>query len=203
MVVGRWPTHYNIKKPKYRKTGLYLVFLHMALAFLLLETGFTKGSEDFRINHRWKKVKRLMTLQRYIYDQRLPHGSRHKAVTDGKNSEETVVSKHRSTTSDKGQTRWTESIEMLSQIRCKNTDPTWCPLCTSGRSCLIYADPVEPWNKHLISPLFLINSAHCTIMTHKCKSKKKKKTAKAKASSTLWPSVEWPGACWPFSFSTQ
>lgn len=57
-------------------------------------------------------MKRSMTLQRHIYDQRLPHGSGHKAVTDSKNSKETVVSKHRSTTSDKGRTRWTESDEM-------------------------------------------------------------------------------------------
>lgn len=61
----------------------------MALAFLLLQTGFTKGSEDFRINHRWKIMTMLMTLQWYIYDQRLPRGSSHKAVTDSKNSKGT------------------------------------------------------------------------------------------------------------------
>jgi len=53
-------------------------------------------------------MKRLMTLQWYIYDQRLPQCSGHKAVTDSKNSKETVVSTHRSTTSDMGQTRWSE-----------------------------------------------------------------------------------------------
>lgn len=58
-------------------------------------------------------MKKLLTLQWYIYDQRLPDGSGHKAVTDSKNSKETVVSKHRSTTSDKGQTGWIESTEML------------------------------------------------------------------------------------------
>lgn len=63
----------------------------MALAFLLLQTGFTKGSSDFQLIHGWKIVKRLMTLQWYIYDQRLPHGSSHKAVTDSKNGEGTVV----------------------------------------------------------------------------------------------------------------
>lgn len=77
--------NWNIKWPKNRKTCLYLVFLHMALAFLLLQTGFTKGSEDCRLNHRWKIMRMSMTtLQRYIYDQRLPHGSGQKAVTDSK-----------------------------------------------------------------------------------------------------------------------
>lgn len=58
-------------------------------------------------------MKRLMTLQWYIYDQRLPQCSGHKAVTDSKNSKETVVSTHCSTTSDMGQTRWSESAEMF------------------------------------------------------------------------------------------
>jgi len=59
-------------------------------------------------------MKRLMTLQWYIYDQRLPTMLRPtKAVTDSKNSKETVVSTHRSTTSDKGRTRWTESAEIF------------------------------------------------------------------------------------------
>lgn len=52
-------------------------------------------------------MKRLMTLQWYIYDQRLPRSCSHKAVTDSKNSKETVASTHCSTTSDKGQTGWT------------------------------------------------------------------------------------------------
>lgn len=88
----------------------------MALAFLLLQTGFTKGSEDCRLNHRWKIMRMSMTtLQQYIYDQRLPRGSGQKAVADSKKKKQgskETVSKHRSTTSDKGQTRWTESIEM-------------------------------------------------------------------------------------------
>lgn len=52
-------------------------------------------------------MKRLMTLQWYIYDQRLPRSRSHKAVTDSKDSKVTVVSAHCSTTSDEGQTGWT------------------------------------------------------------------------------------------------
>lgn len=58
-------------------------------------------------------MKRRMTLQRYIYDQRLPHGSGHEAVTDSKNGKETVCLENtavRHQTRDK--TDATESVEM-------------------------------------------------------------------------------------------
>lgn len=69
-------------------------------------------------------MKRLMTLQWYVYDQRLPRSCSHKAVTDSKNSKETVVSIHRSTTSDEGRTRWTVDEMLGITDNAKNTQRT-------------------------------------------------------------------------------
>lgn len=110
--------NWNIKWPKNRKTCLYLVFLHMALAFLLLQTGFTKGSEDCRLNHRWKIMRMSMTtLQRYIYDQRLPHGSGQKAVTDSKKKKKEARKPSRNT-AVQHQTR--DKPDGLSRLKCSS-----------------------------------------------------------------------------------
>lgn len=161
----------------------------MALAFLLLQTSFTKGSEDFWITHRWEVMKRLMPLQWYIYYQRLPHSCSQKAVTDRNNTH--------CSTSDKGQTRWIESIKRCeSQVTMRKYRANMIPFsaCTDVGSRHNCWSEINIWSLSSFHP----NGANCTIAAHKWQSKIK--DCQAKASSPLWPSVVWPDARWPLFF---
>lgn len=188
----------------------------MALAFLLLQTGFTKGSGDFQFNHRWKMVERLMTLQWYIYDRRLPHGSNHKAVTDSKNSKETVVDTPqynvRQGTNQMDRVNemllsHTHTLIIMQKIQSRHDSLFLHLLMLMSHLCHNCLQPTEQllhWREiiRLISALLSLAVPPWLANVRAKKKKKKIQDCKAKASSPSWPRAEWPDACRPFSLST-
>ncbi len=85
----------------------------MALAFLLLQTGFTKGSEDFQINHRRKFMKMLVVSTSTIRGSHVALATEQSQIL---NSKETVVSN----TAVQHQTR--DKPDGLSQLKCYRAD---------------------------------------------------------------------------------
>lgn len=157
----------------------------MALAFLLLQTGFTKGSEDFQFNHRWKMVAKGWW---HCNGTSMIGGSHAAPATKQSLMVKTArrqLLTHRTTMSDKGQTRWTESMKRLShtfiimQKKKKNLRSDMVPFSapTSDAHVSIISQLFTPllskstdgrqsvWNRH---------SSRCAAMIHTRQSKKTK-----------------------------
>ncbi len=184
-VVDCWPKkNCNMRKPKSRKTGLYLVFLHMALAFLLLQTGFTKGfrrlSNQPQVeNHEDVDDAAMARLRSEATTQLRPQEQSQIVKTAKKQFvSKTPQYNIRQGTNQMDWVKWSVVVTDKNAKKKKQSrhDSLFCTqTMLMSRLCHKCSHPAEPrtlaWNKHLISPLCSPSCAHGTVAAPKRKSK--------------------------------